>query len=33
MIILYRLYRMYRKFGCDRRTALRRAIKQVKYHA
>jgi hypothetical protein len=32
-MIFYRLYKMYRKFGCNRVTALRRAFKQVKYHA
>ena len=30
---LFKFYKMYRKFGCDRVTALRRALKQVKYHA
>jgi len=32
-MIIYRFYKMYRNFGCDRVTALRRAYKQVKYNA
>jgi hypothetical protein len=31
-MIFYRLYKMYRKFGCDRVTAIRRAYKQSKYY-
>jgi hypothetical protein len=32
-MMLLKFYKMYRKFGCDRVTALRRALKQVNYHA
>jgi hypothetical protein len=31
-MMIYRFYKMYRNFGCDRITALRRAYKQSKYH-
>jgi hypothetical protein len=31
-MMLLKFYKMYRKFGCDRLTALRRAFKQSKYH-
>jgi hypothetical protein len=33
MMMLYRFYKMYRNFGCTRIEALRRANRQVKYHA
>ena len=33
MMMLYRFYKMYRAHGCTRIEALRRANRQVKYHA